>query len=127
MKPAAELDHRENIIAFGHGFDWFKRVNRMLIVNDDDPAKGSNLAVAAKIVLANRDAARISGSGALVLISVPYYTVHEREASILRVKYLIEIAKSSIEQVHASKASFFRYLPCVMRWESRQLEVIDFL
>jgi hypothetical protein len=124
-KPAADLDHKENLIFFGYGFDWFKKINVALKINDDDPHKGANVAVAANIVLKNRDAGRISDAGALVLVSVPYYDTHEREASVLHAKYLTELAKESIEEAHGPQAAFFVYLTCVMQWKSRRLEIID--
>ena len=124
-KIEGDLNHKENLIFFGYGFDWFKKINVALKINDDDPHKNVNVAVAAKIVLKNRDDGRISDAGALVLVSVPYYDDHERNAAVLNAKYLTELAKESIKEAHGDNAKFFQYLTCVMQWKSRRLEVVE--
>ena len=95
-RPIEKLDHAEQIIGVGRGFDWLHLANKALIVGPFSVEWPKEVAVAAGIVLANFKAGRIPhGEGSVLLVSAPYreYGV---DASIAREKAL-EMARISWE------------------------------
>ncbi len=72
----ATLQHGEQIIAVGRGFDWLHLPNRALIVGPYDPNWEHAVATAGSIVLANMKEKRVpEKEGALLLVSAPFRSV----------------------------------------------------
>ena len=75
-RPTVDMEHKEQIIAVGRGFDWLHLPNRALIIGPYDPRWEDAVAVAGTIVLSNMKAKRIPESdGALLLLAAPFRTV----------------------------------------------------
>ena len=75
-RPVTDLEHKEQIIAVGRGFDWLHLPNRALIIGPYDPQWEDAVATAGNIVLGNMKAKRIpEKEGALLLVSAPFRTV----------------------------------------------------
>ncbi|HEY4521164.1 MAG TPA: hypothetical protein VJL57_02065 [Candidatus Paceibacterota bacterium] len=75
-RPAVDMEHKEQIIAVGRGFDWLHLPNRALIIGPYDPRWEDAVAVAGTIVLGNMKAQRIPETdGALLLLAAPFRTV----------------------------------------------------
>jgi hypothetical protein len=75
-RPVVDMEHKEQIIAVGRGFDWLHLPNRALIIGPYDPQWESAVAVAGSIILGNMKAKRIPESeGALLLVSAPFRAV----------------------------------------------------
>lgn len=124
-KSNAELAHHERVIAVGQGFDWLHRINYALIINDGDPKLADSIGVAAGIIKKSRDLKRVPESGAVYLVSVPYYRGYERNQAILHAQYLAELGRETIKADHPDAADFFKPLTCVMHWDTRKLEVLE--
>lgn len=76
QRPVADLEHRENIIAVGRGFDWLHLPNGAFIIGPYDPRWEDGVATAGGIILDNMKAKRIeAGDGALLLVSAPFRSV----------------------------------------------------
>ncbi|HTR18944.1 MAG TPA: hypothetical protein VMH91_03160 [Candidatus Paceibacterota bacterium] len=74
--PVVDLEHKEQIIAVGRGFDWLHVPNRALIIGPYDPRWEDAIAVAGNIVLGNMKAKRIpEKDGALLLLCAPFRTI----------------------------------------------------
>lgn len=72
-KPILELDHREQTIAVGRGFDWLHLVNEALIVGTFNVDWLHEVEVAAKIVLDNlKREPELAEKGATLIASAPY-------------------------------------------------------
>ena len=72
-RPPVEMEHGENIIAVGRGFDWLHLVNRALIVGPFSVDWLSEVVVAGTIVLENLEKGRVNpDDGAVLLVSAPY-------------------------------------------------------
>ncbi len=94
-----DLDHRENIIAVGRGFDWLHMPNRALIIGPYSHEWAKEVAVAGKIVLANQQAGRIKKEdGVLLLCSSAFRkergTGREEPRSALRAREMARVAKA---------------------------------
>src|SRR3989338_10220200 len=75
-RPVEDMEHKEQIIAVGRGFDWLHLPNRALIIGPYDPRWEDAVAVAGTIVLGNMKAQRIPETdGALLLLAAPFRTV----------------------------------------------------
>ena len=75
-RPVVDMEHKEQIIAVGRGFDWLHLPNRALMIGPYDPQWENAVAVAGNIVLGNMKAKRIpEKEGALLLVSAPYRSV----------------------------------------------------
>lgn len=75
-RAIVELEHKEQIIAVGRGFDWLHLPNRALIIGPYDPRWEDAVATAAVIIMGNMKAKRIAESdGMLLLVSAPFRSV----------------------------------------------------
>jgi hypothetical protein len=75
-RPVVDLEHKEQIIAVGRGFDWLHLPNRALIIGPYDPRWEDAVAIAGTIVLGNMEAKRIpEDEGVLLLVSAPFRSV----------------------------------------------------
>ncbi|MFZ1074861.1 MAG: hypothetical protein WAN50_00595 [Minisyncoccia bacterium] len=75
-RPIQDLEHCEQIIAVGRGFDWLHLPNRALIIGPYDPQWEDAVATAGNIVLNNMKEKRIpEKDGVLLLVSAPYRSI----------------------------------------------------
>jgi hypothetical protein len=122
-----DIEHRERVIATGHGFEWMPH-NFALVINDLELSLDDTIGKAAGIIRENYETGRIpehSGK-ALLLASVTYEEDgYMRELAIERARYLARLGLESIRKFHPDLDGFFDTLTCVMRWHDRLLEVID--
>lgn len=94
-RPPIELDHREQIIAVGRGFDWLHLPNRALIIGPYDGWQKA-IKVAGSIVLNNIKEKRVDEkNGALLLISA--LSLAERgsaswNVSVEKAKFMHQVA-----------------------------------
>lgn len=125
-KPKDRLEHMENGLFLGEGFDWYHKVNSALIINDLDPTLDDTIGKAAGIIKENREKGRISKDGALLFVSVRYYEKgRRRNGAIERAKYLTGLGLESIVKFHPDLKGYFKTLTAVMSWDTRELEVIE--
>lgn len=98
-----DMDHRENIIAVGRGFDWLHVPNRALIVGPFSHGWPNEVATAGKIVLGNMNERRVdSANGVLLLCSSAFRkergTGTERARAELRAKEIADTAVKTLRQ-----------------------------
>ena len=75
-RPVVEMEHKEQIIAVGRGFDWLHLPNRALMIGPYDPQWEDAVAIAGKIILGNMKAKRVpEKEGALLLVLAPFRSV----------------------------------------------------
>ena len=75
-RPVVEMEHREQIIAVGRGFDWLHLPNRALMIGPYDPKWEDAVVTAGNIVLGNMKAKRIpEREGALLLVLAPFRSI----------------------------------------------------
>lgn len=101
-RPPIDLDHREQIIAVGRGFDWLHLPNRALIVGPYDHDWPSAVATAGGIVLSNiRDGRVRREEGALLLVSA--LSRDEKgsygwNTAIEKARYVERVARAALQQ-----------------------------
>lgn len=124
-KPV-ELEHREQVIAVGQGFDWLHQTNYALIINDVDPQLSESIGKAVGIIKDNVEAHRIESTGAVFFVSVSYHQPgHHRTGAIARARYLHRLGLEAIQSNYPELSTFFHPLTAVMAWNTRLLEIIE--
>ncbi|HUO49960.1 MAG TPA: hypothetical protein VMU25_00045 [Candidatus Paceibacterota bacterium] len=97
-----ELDHAEQIIAVGRGFDWLHLPNRALIVGPYDHDWPSAVVTAGGIVLNNLKSGRISErDGALLLISSlsrDEFGSHGWNTAVEKARYVYRVAQKVLHE-----------------------------
>ncbi len=98
-----DMDHRENIIGVGRGFDSLHMPNRALIIGPFDHGWPNEVAVAGKIVKSNLEAGRINvEDGFLLLCSSAFRkdrgTGLERHRSEFRAKEIAKYAQKALTE-----------------------------
>lgn len=100
-RPITDMDHKEQILAIGRGFDWLHMPNRALIVGPYSYDLTDPISKAAGILLANFDAGRIpKDGGALIMTSAAYRDNAGSEKNIAKEKArsLFELTMTTIER-----------------------------
>lgn len=101
-RPPIDLDHREQIVAVGRGFDWLHLPNRALIVGPYDHDWPSAVATAGGIVLDNIKHGRVpKDEGALLLISSlsrEERGSHGWNTAVEKAQYLEKISKQVLSE-----------------------------
>lgn len=120
-----DREHKEHILALGHGFEWIP-YNHALVINDLELTLDDTVGTAAGIIKENHRAGRTSGSKATLLTSVTYeQDGYMKAMAVERSRYLTRLGLDSIRKFHPDLRDFFEPHTCVMRWQDRLLEVID--
>lgn len=100
QRPITDLEHKENIIAVGRGFDWLHLPNGAFIIGPYDPRWEDGVATAGTIILDNMKAQRIDASGgALLLVSAPFRSVGaDRGVAMKKVLFLARESERVIKE-----------------------------
>jgi hypothetical protein len=127
-KAPVDLEHREQIIALGRGFDWLHEPNRALIIGPYSHEWPSAVKTAGTIVLGNLQAGRIpEKSGVLLLVSALWRS-EEREVGRRlkeqKVRYLAEIALEELKAI-PELHQHLKVLAGVVDADTRKLHTID--
>ena len=98
-RALVDMDHRENIISVGRGFDSLHMPNRMLIIGPYDDGWPDEVGVAGNIIKSNLEAGRINPEDGLLLLCCSAYrsnrgTGFEHKRSEFRAR---DMAKFSLE------------------------------
>ncbi len=120
-RPIVDLDHKEQIIAVGRGFDWLHLPNKALIIGPYDPEWLDAVATAARIIESNMEAGRVpTDDGALLLVNAPHREIgHEEALAREKAKYILAAAKQKIEKDVPEIASKLSYLAGTTNLETR--------
>ncbi len=101
-RPPIDLDHREQIIAVGRGFDWLHLPNKALIIGPYSHEWPTAVATAGKIIMGNLAANRIpKHEGVLLLVSA---LTRDEEGSfgwnmaLEKAKYVERVAKEILDR-----------------------------
>jgi hypothetical protein len=107
-RPPERLDHAEQVIGVGRGFDWLHLVNKALIVGPFSLEWVNEVVIAANIVLSNFKENRIPREeGAVLLVSAPYRD-HGVDAAVAREK-AVELARIAWEAVSTKVPELLEY------------------
>lgn len=126
-RKVVEMDHAENIIAVGRGFDWLHLPNRALIIGPYSHGWPLEVATAGKIVLGNIKEGRVRPEdGVLLLCSSAFRrergTGMERPRSELRARDMGVYASAALRE-HVPELSFELVVGTV-DMDTRELHVL---
>lgn len=96
-----ELDHGEQILGIGRGFDWLHLPNRALIIGPFDTDWPAAVTVAAKILLSNIQEGRIPEEQGVVLLASAAFaarTGSEHPIAIERARHMAEKSMTVIKE-----------------------------
>jgi hypothetical protein len=125
-RPVEEMEHKEQIIAVGHGFDWLHLLNRALIIGPYDPHWEDAVATATKIIIGNMKAKRVAGDEeVLLLVSAPFRSVGANQG-VAREKalYLAREAERVIHERAPQVAKKLKVLVGTVNMHTRAFEVL---
>ncbi|RJQ34665.1 hypothetical protein C4556_02060 [Candidatus Parcubacteria bacterium] len=99
-RPVVEMEHKEQIIAVGRGFDWLHLPNRALMIGPYDPDWENAVATAGKIILGNMKAKRVpEKDGALLLVLAPFRTIGaDAGVAVEKAEYLAREAEKVLKE-----------------------------
>ncbi len=126
-KPAIDLEHREQVIAVGRGFDWLHTPNFALIIGPYSDEWKSAVGTAASVIKGNLEANRIDPSeGLALLVSTPYRSEgYKRRMAIEKAKYLTREAKRVIGEMAPEILPHLQVLTGVCDMNTRKMYVIE--
>lgn len=124
-----ELDHREQIIAVGRGFDWLHLPNRALIIGPYDHDWPSAVATAGGIVLDNIQKGRVPAEeGALLLVSSlsrEEFGSHGWNTACEKARYLDRVARQVLKEKVPELAPHLTMLSGVLDAGTRLFHRLD--
>ncbi len=125
-RPVKDLEHKEQIIAVGRGFDWLHLPNRALIIGPYDPRWEDAVATAGNIVLSNMKTKRIpEKEGALLLVSAPYRSVGaDQGVAIEKTRFLARESERVLRERVPSIIKRMRILAGTVDLNTRQLHTV---
>ncbi|MEY4747563.1 MAG: hypothetical protein RLZZ416_612 [Candidatus Parcubacteria bacterium] len=125
-RPIVEMEHKEQIIAVGRGFDWLHLPNRALMIGPYDPQWEAAVAVAGNIVLGNMKSKRIpEREGVLLLISAPFRSVGaDQGVAAEKVQFLEREALRVLEERVPNIVKKLKVLAGTVDLNTRQFHVL---
>lgn len=124
-----DLQHREQIVAVGRGFDWLHMPNTALIVGPYSHEWPKAVATAGTIIKQNIEAGRIPAEHGFLLLVAALHREEEGEAGRRlkqeKVKYLFQTAKEALLESVPDLMPHMKLLGGVVSAETRKLEPVD--
>jgi len=96
-RPVVALNHTEQVLAVGRGFDWLHLPNKALIIGPYSYNLAEPIATAGKILLENLRKGRVPRSEGLTLLASAVYREEEGPEQYLAAKKAESLARFSIE------------------------------
>ena len=121
-----DIQHNEQVIAVGQGFDWMAQENLALIINDSDPNLAESIRVAATLI--DKNLARATTEHATIFVNVPYrepgmdYRQAVERSKGLRA-FVERVAREAVPGLYAAGRM---HALATVKWEpSKKLEIIE--
>ncbi|NBV77325.1 hypothetical protein EBR66_04140 [bacterium] len=128
-RPPIDLEHREQIIAVGRGFDWLHMPNKALIIGPFSHEWPDAVATAGKIILGNLDANRVpKHEGVLLLVSA---LSRDEEGSFgwnmatEKAKYLERVSRAILAERVPELSENLQVLSGVVSGHTRKLHALQ--
>lgn len=127
-RPPIDLEHREQIIAVGRGFDWLHLPNKALIIGPYSHEWPDAVATAGKIIVGNLERGRVpKHEGVLLLVSA---LARDEEGSfgwnmaIEKARYIERVAKSILAE-RVPELNELHFMSGVTFADTRKLHVLS--
>lgn len=126
-RPVQDLEHKEQIIAVGRGFDWLHLPNRALIIGPFDPHWEDAVVVAGNIVMGNIKAGRVAeNEDILLLVCAPYRSVGaDQGVAIEKVKFLAAESEKALRDRVPGIGEKLKILAGTVDLNTRQMHTIS--
>ncbi len=112
-RPIQSIDHQEQFLFIGRGFEWFNLPNKALEVGPYNPELSKPILVAARVLLQNIQQGRIpKDEGILLVTSAMYGTEDDTEYhhALAKAQFLAKFAKEVIASDEELKKFLLPYL-----------------
>ena len=124
-----ELEHREQIIALGRGFDWLHMPNKALIIGPYSHAWPDAVATAGKIILDNFEASRVPREEGVLLLVASLSRDEEGSfgwnMAVEKAKYLERVALTILNERVPELKDSLRALAGVVFADTRKLHLLQ--
>jgi len=110
IKSPESIDHCEQVLGVGRGFDWLHEINKALIVGPFSFDLVDPIAKAAGILMGNIDAGRISKEEGVVLMSSAVYRKALGAEQKLAESKAFELAELSLDTIKKHAPKLLPYL-----------------
>ncbi len=126
-KPAIDLEHREQVIAVGRGFDWLHTPNFALIIGPYSDEWKSAVATATAVVKGNLENKRINpDEGLVLLVSTPYRSEgYKRRLAVEKALYLTRESQRVITETAPELLPHLQIITGVCDMNTREMHVIN--
>lgn len=125
-RPVIDLEHKEQAIAVGRGFDWLHTPNFALIIGPYSPNFSEAIAKAAeKVLKTNIEEKRIDLSeGLALLVSTPYRKEgYKQRLAMIKAEYLTKVAEDIIKKTVPDLWLHFQVVTATCDMNTRQLHL----
>ncbi|MCX6752730.1 MAG: hypothetical protein NTW62_00030 [Candidatus Nomurabacteria bacterium] len=98
-RPIQSIDHQEQFLFLGRGFEWFNLLNKALEVGPYNPDLSKPIIVAAKVLLQNIQKGRIPAEEGILLVTSAVYGTDdntEYHHGLAKARFLAKFAKEVI-------------------------------
>jgi hypothetical protein len=126
-RPLGDIEHKEQIIAYGRGFAWMHLPNKALIIGPYGSNHAEMLVPAGKIIMDNLDSGRIPKEQGVVLLTSAVYKDHgpERLWAIKKAKVLGDFARKTLHSQVPEIVPFLQELVCVVNEHTQEMTPIS--
>ena len=117
-----ELDHREQVLAFGRGFDWLHEPNKALIVGPYALDIEKPIVTAASIILDNLNGGRIPKEDGVVLMIASLYERNvgpDKRRAVEKSRSLAQFAQAAIKKGMPKLEPYMKTLVGIVDAETR--------
>lgn len=127
-RPVTDVEHREQILAVGRGFDWLHVPNKALIVGPYSYDVAAPIATAGKVLLENLQQNRIPKDEGVVLLASAVYrdaAGPERLLAAEKAKSLAALATTTIEREVPELTDYLKTLVGTTNINTRLFNAIE--
>ncbi len=125
-RAIVEVEHQEDVLAVGRGFDWLFQPNKALIVGPYEPDLSVPIKKAAGIILSNMEAGRIPSDGFILLTSAVFRSGAGVPKALARERALnlSEAAQKTVRECCGGMHELMRPLTVVTNLDTRRFELV---
>ncbi len=128
QRPVQDIDHREQVLAIGRGFDWLHKPNWALIVGPYSLDLSKPISVAANLILSNIKEGRVRGEDGVVLMTSGIYRDEagfRKHLAAAKSRELARLATRVIQEQVPELAQYVTTMVGVTNLRTRQFIVLE--
>ena len=113
-RPIEQIDHQEQVLAIGRGFDWLHLPNKALIVGPYSPDLSKPIGIAAGLLLDNIQKKRVPASEGVVVMSAAGYRDEAGPERLMAEEKARSLARLTLEVIHDKVPELAKYMKLIV-------------